>query len=74
VIWLLERLAISEDAHRRYHFASVFFRSSDPTRSQREITGDPVERIKQHEDRISVMEINRAFVNSMDNIPLLRRD
>jgi hypothetical protein len=52
----------------------VFFRSSDPTRSQREITGDPVERIKQDEDRISVMEINRAFVNSMDNIPLLRRD
>jgi len=52
----------------------VFFRSSDPTRSQREITGAPVERIKQDEDRISVMEINRAFVNSMDNIPLLRRD
>jgi hypothetical protein len=48
--------------------------ASGPTRSQREITGDPVERIKQDEDRISVMEINRAFVNSMDNIPLLRRD
>jgi MOSC domain-containing protein YiiM len=35
-------------------------------------TGDPVERIKENEDPISVMEINRAFVNSMDDIPLLR--
>ena len=52
----------------------MFFRSGNPTRSQREITGDLVERIKQNEDCISVMEINSAFVNSMDNIPLLRRD
>jgi MOSC domain-containing protein YiiM len=36
-------------------------------------TGDPVERIKEDEDCITVMEINRAFVNSRDNVPLVRR-
>ena len=36
-------------------------------------TGDPVESVKEDEDRIMVTEINRTFVNSMENIPLRRR-
>ncbi len=35
--------------------------------------GDAVERIKQEEDCITVMEINRAFANTQDNLPLVRR-
>ena len=34
---------------------------------------DPVERVKRDEDRIIVTEINRSFVNRMENIPLRRR-
>jgi MOSC domain-containing protein YiiM len=36
-------------------------------------SGDPVERIKEDEDRISVTEINRAYVNSRDHLPLVQR-
>ena len=36
-------------------------------------SGDPVERIEEDEDRISVMEINRAYVNSRDHLPLVQR-
>jgi MOSC domain-containing protein YiiM len=36
-------------------------------------TGDPVVRIKQHQDCISVREVNRAFVDGTRNIPLVRR-
>jgi len=36
-------------------------------------TGDQVVRIKQHQDCISVREVNRAFVDGTRNIPLVRR-
>lgn len=36
-------------------------------------TGDSVERIKEDEDRISVMEINRAVANSDDHLDIVRR-
>jgi MOSC domain-containing protein YiiM len=36
-------------------------------------SGDPVERIEEDEDRISVMEINRAYVNSRGHLPLVQR-
>jgi MOSC domain-containing protein YiiM len=36
-------------------------------------TGDPVVHIKQHQDCISVREINRAFADGTRNIPLVRR-
>ncbi len=35
--------------------------------------GDPVERIKEDEDRISVMEINRAVANGGDHLSIMRR-
>ena len=35
--------------------------------------GDPVERIKEDEDRISVMEINRAVANGGDHLSVVRR-
>ena len=35
--------------------------------------GDPVERIKEDEDRISVMEINRAVANGGDHLSIVRR-
>ena len=35
--------------------------------------GDRVERIKEDEDRLSVMEINRAFKNSGDHLSIVRR-
>lgn len=36
-------------------------------------TGDAVERIKEDEDRISVMEINRAVANGGDHLSIVRR-
>ena len=36
-------------------------------------TGDPVVRIKEDQDRISVKEIDRAFINGTSNLPLVRR-
>jgi len=36
-------------------------------------TGDPVIRIKQDQDRITVKEIDRAFVDGKNDIPLVRR-
>ncbi|HKV05424.1 MAG TPA: MOSC domain-containing protein [Candidatus Acidoferrales bacterium] len=36
-------------------------------------TGDAIERIQEDENRISIADVNRAFVNARDNLPLLRR-
>jgi len=36
-------------------------------------TGDAIERVRKNEHRISVADINRAYVNTRDNLPLARR-
>ena len=36
-------------------------------------TGDPIERVHEDERRLSVADVNRAYVRTHENIPLLRR-
>jgi MOSC domain-containing protein YiiM len=36
-------------------------------------TGDAIERVRKSEHRISVADINCAYVNARDNLPLARR-
>jgi MOSC domain-containing protein YiiM len=36
-------------------------------------TGDKIERVREDESRITVADINRAFVHPRENLPLLRR-
>jgi len=36
-------------------------------------SGDPVERIKEDEDRISVLELNRAYTGARDHLLVVQR-
>jgi MOSC domain-containing protein YiiM len=36
-------------------------------------TGDAIERVREDENRISIADVNRAYVSARDNLPLARR-